>query len=159
MKPNHLRPPPELASSIEALQEKLLRAYLAGLESSNPRVRKKAARGLGTMGPAAAAAPFRRPERPRRGRPMVDRPRSRPLGAGKDRGRHRDAFIPPVAKPTAVYALTPRQHFLIDFVCGPPRKKPAVATRPIACSMLQGFGPLRATDSDLATSVDVSNGA
>ncbi len=56
MKPNHVRPPPELSPSIEALQEKLLRAYLAGLENSNPRIRKKAARGLGSMGPAAAAA-------------------------------------------------------------------------------------------------------
>ena len=56
MKPNPVQTPPELAQSIKALQETLLRAYLAGLESSNPRVRTKAARGLGYLGPAAAAA-------------------------------------------------------------------------------------------------------
>jgi hypothetical protein len=56
MKPNPVQTPPELAQSIKALQEKLPRAYLAGLQSSNPRVRTKAARGLGYLGPAAAAA-------------------------------------------------------------------------------------------------------
>src|SRR5262245_52601904 len=53
MKPNPIQPSPELAPSIKALQETLLRAYLAALEHSNLRVRTKAARGLGHLGPAA----------------------------------------------------------------------------------------------------------
>jgi hypothetical protein len=48
--------PPELAPSIKALQDKLLCTYVASLQDKSPRVRKKAARGLGYLGPAAAAA-------------------------------------------------------------------------------------------------------
>jgi HEAT repeat protein len=49
-------PSDDLARGIEALQEKLLGAYLRGLGDGNPRVRKKAARGLGNLGPSAAEA-------------------------------------------------------------------------------------------------------
>lgn len=56
MTSNQAAPPPELAPGIEALQDKLLRTYLASLRDSNPRVRRKAARGLGYLGRAAADA-------------------------------------------------------------------------------------------------------
>jgi HEAT repeat protein len=45
-----------LAPGIEALQDKLLQTYLAGLQDNNPRIRRKAARGLGYLGRAAADA-------------------------------------------------------------------------------------------------------
>jgi HEAT repeat protein len=56
MKPRYAEPPPELIPSIEALQRKLLHAYLASLRDPNPRARKKAARGLGNLGAAAEEA-------------------------------------------------------------------------------------------------------
>lgn len=56
MTSNQAAPPPELAPGIKALQHKLLQTYLAGLRDSNPRVRRKAARGLGYLGRAAADA-------------------------------------------------------------------------------------------------------
>jgi vesicle coat complex subunit len=56
MKPRYDDPPPELAPNIEALQDKLLHTYLAALRDANPRVRKKAAHGLGGLGRAAAEA-------------------------------------------------------------------------------------------------------
>jgi HEAT repeat protein len=55
MKPRSA-PPPDLAPNIEALQNELIRAHLAGVRDANPRVRKKAAHGLGRLGPAAASA-------------------------------------------------------------------------------------------------------
>jgi HEAT repeat protein len=45
-----------LASSIAALQHRLVRAYLAGLQDGDYRARTKAARGLGYLGRAAAEA-------------------------------------------------------------------------------------------------------
>jgi HEAT repeat protein len=49
-------PSPELAFSIEALHRRLLHTYLAGLGDLDHRARKKAARGLGYLGRAAAEA-------------------------------------------------------------------------------------------------------
>jgi hypothetical protein len=46
----------ELASSIEALHRRLLHTYVAGLRNRDHRARKKAARGLGYLGAAAAEA-------------------------------------------------------------------------------------------------------
>jgi HEAT repeat protein len=56
MKPRYVEPPPELVPNIEALQHKLLHTYLGALRDPNPRVRKKAAHGLGGLGRAAAEA-------------------------------------------------------------------------------------------------------
>jgi hypothetical protein len=56
VKPKPAVPSPELASSIEALHRQLLHTYLAGLENRDHRARKKAARGLGNLGAAAAEA-------------------------------------------------------------------------------------------------------
>ena len=56
MKPKPAAPSPELASSIAALHRRLLLTYLAGLRNRDHRARKKAARGLGYLGAAAAEA-------------------------------------------------------------------------------------------------------
>jgi HEAT repeat protein len=56
MKPNRAAAAPELLPNIEALEGKLVRAYLAGLGDRNPCVRRKAARALGYLGRAAADA-------------------------------------------------------------------------------------------------------
>jgi HEAT repeat protein len=56
MKPNRAAPAPELLPNIEALEGKLVHAYLAGLRDRNPRARRKAARALGYLGRAAADA-------------------------------------------------------------------------------------------------------
>jgi hypothetical protein len=56
VKPKPAAPSLELASSIEALHRRLLQTYLANLQNHDHRARKKAARGLGHLGPAAAAA-------------------------------------------------------------------------------------------------------
>ena len=56
MKPYHSAPAPELLPNIEALEAKLMHAYLSGLGDRNPRVRRKAARALGYLGRAAADA-------------------------------------------------------------------------------------------------------
>jgi hypothetical protein len=56
VKPKPAVPSPELASSIEALHRRLLHTYLAGLRNRDHRARKKAARGLGYLGAAAAEA-------------------------------------------------------------------------------------------------------
>jgi HEAT repeat protein len=45
-----------LTDRILALNRQLLREYLKGLGSDNPRVRKKSARGLGRLGGLAAEA-------------------------------------------------------------------------------------------------------
>ena len=56
MKPKPASSSPELASSIEALHRRLLHTFLAGIQHRDHRARKKAARGLGYLGPAAAEA-------------------------------------------------------------------------------------------------------
>jgi HEAT repeat protein len=56
MKANDQTSADDLARGIQALNEKLLGAYLGRLGDGNPRVRKKAARGLGGLGPFAAEA-------------------------------------------------------------------------------------------------------
>jgi hypothetical protein len=56
VKPKPAAPSPELALSIAALHRRLLHAYLAGLHDRDHRARKKAARGLGYLGRAAAEA-------------------------------------------------------------------------------------------------------
>jgi HEAT repeat protein len=45
-----------LAERMLALDRELLRQYLRGLRSDNPRVRKKSARGLGRLGGLASEA-------------------------------------------------------------------------------------------------------
>ena len=56
MKPKSAAPSPELALSIAALHHRLLLMYLADLHHRDHRARKKAARGLGYLGAAAAEA-------------------------------------------------------------------------------------------------------
>jgi hypothetical protein len=56
MNPNDKPPANDLARGMEALNEKLLGAYLRRIGDGNPRVRRKAARGLGSLGPFAAEA-------------------------------------------------------------------------------------------------------
>jgi hypothetical protein len=56
VKPKPAAPSPELASSIAALHRRLLLTYLAGLHNRDHRARRKAARGLGHLGPVAAEA-------------------------------------------------------------------------------------------------------
>src|SRR5262249_46814925 len=56
MKPHGAATAEESLQNIEALKAKLLRTYLPGLRDDNPRIRRKAARGLGFLGAAAAAA-------------------------------------------------------------------------------------------------------
>lgn len=60
MKRTHFTSTPndELAMGIQTLQQRLVQNYLAGLHDSNPRIRKKAVRGLGYIGrPAVEAIP------------------------------------------------------------------------------------------------------
>jgi HEAT repeat protein len=56
VKPKLATPSPELASRITALHCQLLHTYLAGLQNRDHRTRKRAARGLGYLGRAAAEA-------------------------------------------------------------------------------------------------------
>jgi HEAT repeat protein len=56
MKPNDQPPADDLARAIRALNEKLLGAYLRRVGDRNPRIRRKAAKGLGSLGPLAAEA-------------------------------------------------------------------------------------------------------
>jgi HEAT repeat protein len=56
MKPNAQAPAGDLAIGMRALQKVLLETYLKGLSDCNPRVRRKAARGLGNLGAAASDA-------------------------------------------------------------------------------------------------------
>ncbi len=46
----------DLAVGVRALQDKLLQAYLARVHDRNPRARKKAVRGLASLGAAAYQA-------------------------------------------------------------------------------------------------------
>jgi len=48
--------PDDLAVGVRALEDKLLQAYLARVNDRNPRARKKAVRGLASLGAAAAQA-------------------------------------------------------------------------------------------------------